>query len=177
MRDGRPLTYLGRFVVPSHVDAKDSIWGITPLMKWKRTTSDLPQLPARGMRKVEDVSANALPSSTDDQSYVQGAYKYEQLGQQCMGMIFDYMFTDMSVQNKLAILIVDFRTTVGDGLLAFFDKRRSYNMPMYYCGFCEDSTELEWAKDLVTKELAKRILDGTMVPTGFKLQSEEIPAD
>ena len=30
---------------------------------------------------------------------------------------------------------------------------------------------------MVTKELTKRILDGTMVPTGFRLQQEEIPAD
>ena len=128
-RDGTPLTYPGRLVVPSHVNVKDSTWRSTPLMK--RTTSDLPQLPARDMRKVEDVSANALPSSNDDVTYVQGAHKFEQLGQQCMGMIFDAMFTDISVQNRLAILIVDFRTTVGDGLLAFSDKRRSYNMPMY----------------------------------------------
>ena len=97
MRDGRPLTYLGRFIVPSHVDAKDSTWRNVPLMKWKRTMSDLPQLPARDMRKVEDVSANALPSSIDDATYVQGAHKFEQLGQQCMGMIFDAMFTDISV--------------------------------------------------------------------------------
>ena len=30
---------------------------------------------------------------------------------------------------------------------------------------------------MVTQELTKRILDGTTVPTGFKLQNEEIPAD
>ena len=101
-------------------------------MKWKRTTSDLPQFLARDMRKVEDVSANALPSSIDDVTYVQGALKFEQLGQQCMGMIFDSTFTDMSAQNKSAMIIVDFRTAVGDSLLAFFDKRRSYNMMMYY---------------------------------------------
>ncbi|MDA8583828.1 hypothetical protein N9L68_06325 [bacterium] len=104
-RDGRHLTYPGRFVMSSHMDANVTIWESMLLVKWKRATSDMPQLPARDMLKVEDVSVNALPSWFDDQSYIQGAPKHEQLGQHCTGVVLVSMVADVSHHNKLAILI------------------------------------------------------------------------
>ncbi|MDA8583829.1 hypothetical protein N9L68_06330 [bacterium] len=48
---------------------------------------------------------------------------------------------------------------------------------MHYCGFCEDTTELDWVPEFMTNDLTDRITDGTIVPSGLRLQSEEIPAD
>ena len=77
-RDGRPCTFPGRLLL--HPGAKDNkhVWSNSTLVKTGRT-ADADMLHARDMVQVEDVSADALPSTVDDDNaVVQGAAKYQQ---------------------------------------------------------------------------------------------------
>jgi hypothetical protein len=76
-RDGRPCTFPGRFLF--HPQAKDKhIWSKCALVRNVRT-GEADMLHARDMVQIEDVSADALPSTVDDDNaVVQGAQKYQQ---------------------------------------------------------------------------------------------------
>lgn len=80
LRDGRPCTYPGRLLV--HPNAKEKqIWHNCLLMKVGRT-AEAEMLHARDMCQVEDVSADALPTTVDDDmAVIQGAQKYQQARQ------------------------------------------------------------------------------------------------
>lgn len=77
-RDGRPCNYPGRVLL--HPTLKDKMWQNVALLRTGRT-EPCDMLHSRDMLSIEDVSADALPSTVDDDAAtVQGAKKYEQAG-------------------------------------------------------------------------------------------------
>ena len=62
-RDGRPCTFPGRLLL--HPTSNNQLWNSSALVKNGRT-AEADMLHAREMIQVEDISADALPSTVDD---------------------------------------------------------------------------------------------------------------
>ena len=83
-RDGRPLAYTGRFVMPNPVALQKEnevlpwLFKDSMLYRTRRNTVEAKQLPGRNMVGMESVGPTSLPST--DGSYVHGAQKYCQIG-------------------------------------------------------------------------------------------------
>ena len=71
VRDNRPLMYDGRLVVPTQTKEHDFVFKNTPIMQGRTELAEM--LPSSQMKVIEDVSATALPRSTDLDGAVKGA--------------------------------------------------------------------------------------------------------
>ena len=80
LRDDRPLTYSGKICTPGAADEQSrTFWRKSALFNVGRTELAR-QVPGKEMRQVENISDTSLPSTTDGDGTVKGAYKYCQLG-------------------------------------------------------------------------------------------------
>ena len=70
VRDNRPLMYDGRLVVPTQTKESDFVFKNTPIMQGRTELAEM--LPSSHMKMIEDVSATALPRSTDLDGAVKG---------------------------------------------------------------------------------------------------------
>ena len=83
-RDGRPLAYTGRLVLPNPAvlqngnEAIPWVFKDSALYRNRRNTVEAKQLPSRSMVAMESLDPTSLPSV--DGSYVHGAQKYVQIG-------------------------------------------------------------------------------------------------
>ena len=68
-RENRPLMYDGRLVVPMTQES-DFVFKNTPIMQGRTELAEM--LPSSQMKVIEDVSATALPRSTDLDGTVKG---------------------------------------------------------------------------------------------------------
>ena len=69
-RESCPLMYDGRLVVPTQTKECDWVFKNTPIMQGRTELAEM--LPSSKMKTVEDVSATALPRSTDIDGAVKG---------------------------------------------------------------------------------------------------------
>eukprot|EP00974_Lingulodinium_polyedra_P006044 572543-Lingulodinium_polyedra.AAC.1 len=84
------------------------------------------------MKVIEDVSATALPRSTDLDGTVKGAQKYAQLGPDALEKVLDAATTDFIMAGRTAIIFFEMNMLIGDMFDAFLKKRESWNFPNYF---------------------------------------------
>ena len=170
-RDQRPMVYPGRLVLPVTMDFSKSIFRHTPLFKFRRT-ADVPQMLTRDMQLVEDLSVEALPTTTDDAAcIVQGPGKFEQLGVPCWEAVLDGILSELKLPFNGGVMIVDLRVSTGQLLNAFMNKRNAHNIQLFYIGLCADMVEHEWAgASAVDQDTVHANLDVVMLVPGNELQ-------
>lgn len=176
-RDERPMTYPGVLIFPGHVEPRKSAWKQSALLRTRRTPEIL-QPVSNQMLYIEDVSAEALPFTTDvDSCVVQGAAKFEQLGVQTNEALLLGVIEGCDIPNRHAFLVVDMRVRVANMLMAVLTKRCSLTTSLHYIGICEDMVEYEWAEDHVTKELMRRLSSKELTLPGVEIGPKEMPHD
>ena len=114
LRDGRPLCYDGRIVVPLSYNPADYLWAKSSVMQGRCELAD--QLPQKSMRTIEDLSPTALPMSTDLDGTIRGAMKYSQIGEDGLQKLLDASL-DNGVMSQFdgtsALIIGDLSPGVG----------------------------------------------------------------
>ena len=86
-RDNRSLLHGGRLIVPSKVNDSDFVFKSTPRMHSRTDMAEM--LPGSKTKAIEDVSASAVPQTTDLDGTVKGAQKHAQLGRDAMEKILE----------------------------------------------------------------------------------------
>ena len=157
-RDLRPMVYPGRFVFPSPLgDPKKSKWSFCNLRKSHRT-EEVKQLSPKMMKEVEDLSADALPTSTDLRDYhIHGAAKYAQIGAPAWEALLSGIVTGVDLSEIPGVILIDLCPRVGDLMEAFCRQRVMHTRTrLFYFGICEDQVELNWTQKIVTDGLSDR---------------------
>ena len=175
-RDLRPMVYPGRFVFPSPIgDLSKSMWYMCKLRKTRRT-EEIKQLAAKNMKEIEDLSADALPPNTDVQnSRVQGAGKYCQLGSPAWNSVLASTLDGSNLADSPAVIVLDLYPRVGDLAQAFCKQRGLHTAltSLFYLGVCEDQKEIDWIMSSLTDELVENYCSGTYsLPNKQKLQKD-----
>ncbi|CAK9040562.1 unnamed protein product [Durusdinium trenchii] len=176
LRDGRPCTYPGRLLV--HPNAKEKqIWHNCLLMKVGRT-AEAEMLHARDMCQVEDVSADALPTTVDDDmAVIQGAQKYQQIGCNAATKILDAALDGVAVDSNGAMFIIDVNPGVGNMFDAFMAKRASVNYNLQYVAMVHEDLSAEWFQETKAQALASGHMAGKVQIPGHAVGSQECPPD
>ena len=179
-RDLRPMVYPGRLVFPSPLmNIARSMWFSCDLRRMRRT-EEVPQLPPKLMKEVEDLAADALPTSMDGKdSHIHGASKYCQLGVGGWQAILHSTFTGVTWENASATIVVDLYPRVGDLLESFFAQRQIItSVALFYIAFCENQTELDWLSRTAEEFMANKFWDGEwQLPASLGVLSKELPSD
>lgn len=172
-RDMRPLNYPGRFVFPTPLgDPKKNMWFHCALRKNFRT-QEVPQLAPRGMKEIEDLSADALPVSCDARDgHIHGAAKYCQIGVPAWEAVLDGLLGGVDLSKTPAALLIDAYPRVGDLIEAFIRKRRGFATNLFMVAICEDATEEAWLVQALTDSIADNYDDGSMVPVSGAVDKE-----
>ena len=175
LRDMRPLIYNGRFVFASPLDLGKNVFWTCDLRRLQRT-NEIPQLPGKLMREVENLAEDALPESSDASGRVKGAAKYAQLGPQCCHEVLTGLLTGSTYETVgPCLLLIDMHVMTGDMLQAFCQLRATMHH-LFYLGFAEDQNEATYVEQIVKSEMADRFLSGTPLPTGEKIVND-VPGD
>ena len=174
-RDGRPLFYDGRVLVPANLKKDRYLWKDAPLLKGRVETAK--QLAGKDMVQVVDVSDNALPSSTDVEGTIRGAARWSQLGTDAYLKLLDAALLGLPPNTRTGILVVSLTVGVGHCFQAWVQKRASLSVPFYYMGVCEDGLHVEWLMREETQRLKVQHLEGTLKVPGCAPATKEIPPD
>ena len=98
----RPLAYRGRIAEPIG-QIQEPVWKNSKLFLGYTDMAE--QLPSRDMVTVQDISADALPETTDDANItIQGAQKFQQVGPDAMTKLFSALFDGAALQPKMEIV-------------------------------------------------------------------------
>ena len=169
-RDQRPMVYPGRLVFPSPlIDLKKNMFYHSDLRKLRRT-EEVAQLNPSSMKEVEDLSADALPPSTDSRIGVAGAQKYAQLGCSGVEALLAGVMSGVNFERTNALVMIDLHASVGDAVKAFCNKRGLFGTSFFYIGFCENQTELDWLQTEMLEVVTTKLQDGVLnLPFGDKV--------
>ena len=173
-RDGRPLCYDGRVLVPSPL-AKEYLWRDAPILKGRVEAAK--QLAGKDMVQVVDVSETALPQSTDVEGTIRGAARWSQLGSDAYLKLLDGALQGLPPNTRKGILVVSLSVGVGHCFQAWVQKRVGMSVPFYYMGLCDDTVHLDWFMQEETNRLKLQHLDGLLKVPGFAPPTKEIPPD
>jgi hypothetical protein len=173
-RDLRPMVYPGRFVFASPLgDPSKNMWFSSELRRQRRT-EDVKQLPAKQMKEVEDLSAQALPVSTDGRDRARGAAKYNQLGPLAWHSMIQSLLDGPDFGDVPAVLFVDLHPRTGDLLESFCKKRQQYSQTsLFYFGVCESQMEQDWITASIKDMMVESFQDGsTTLPGNLRLEDK-----
>lgn len=173
-RDGRPLFYDGRVLVPANLKKDRYLWKDAPLLKGRVETAK--QLAGKDMVQVVDVSDTALPSSTDLEGTIRGAARWSQLGTDAYLKLLDAALLGLPPNTRTGILVVSLTVGVGHCFQAWVQKRASLSVPFYYMGVCEDGLHVEWLMREETQRLKVQHLEGTLKVPGCAPPHQRDPA-
>ena len=98
-RDSRPLTMAARLLTKPTQDMKKSIWKATPIVQGHGRTDPAEQLHPSLMLQLDCVDASALPSSTDPDTGVTGAYRFAQFGSDMWVKLFQALQSGLKVET------------------------------------------------------------------------------
>ena len=97
--EGRPpVVYDGRLIVPTNVNPDACAFRNVPLLQGHTDMAEI--MPGRKMKFIEDVSAMAVPVTTDLDGAVKGAQKHAQLGQDAMEKILEAATQDIVMTDR-----------------------------------------------------------------------------
>ena len=169
-RDKRPLMYPGRIVFPGPLlDLSKSPWFNSSLRRLCRTP-EISQMSASLMKEVEDLSAEALPPSTD-KNYIHGAPKFAQLGSEAWNALMTGMLDGANLKDIPAVIFLDLFVNVGESLRAFCTQRPNYvtTTSMFWVGVCLSTKEIEWIQKEAKEFLIEPYESGSLpMPQGMR---------
>lgn len=174
----------GKFLYP--MDDKDSAalalkWRSAPLLK-KPLVEEAMLTQTRDLISIEDVSREALPSTTYLETYVNPPEKHQQIGVDASRKLLRGFLQGLESPTgaRCAVLIVDLSIHTCDVLkAALMDSILSTaGMSTYYLGFAAGEDKLEWAGQHMEDWLANGFLDGSIaLPKSVSLPPESLPQE
>ena len=181
-RQKRPLLQTGFLALPGESKATDSTW-----QHWKGTdvfkfhlVKDAALPLSADLVEMEDLSEEALPSSTDDKTHPCQAEKHQQIGQDAASKILASALTNAPAEaERAAILIVDPSARTLEFAKAAYELKKTIGLPVYYLGFAETDGQAEWQRVHMSMWLADGFLNGSLpVPAGHQpLAAAELPSE
>ena len=167
-RDNRPLMYPGRLVFPGTLlDVRTSPWFMSKLRADGRTEA-VEQVASKDLLTMEDLNPDALPS-TDEERYVGGARKYEQLGPCAAEALFSSLL-DGPHSNEMmekSIMFIIGSVQVGDDLKAIANLGVGRKYPLHCYAVAETECEREWVLYNITDTIKELIKAGKIVVNGM----------
>ena len=184
MLSGRTLVQPGKILLPMDDTASAEVlskWRSGPLFR-KPLCEEAELTPTRALLQMEDVSPEALPTTTNMDTYINPAEKHQQVGPDASKKLLRGFLQAMEPPNggRCAVLIVDLSLHVCDTLKAATADYILSNsgLPTYFLGFAAGEEKLEWAEEHYTSWLATGFLDGTLpVPKSVVLPPAELSSD
>ena len=185
-RDSRPLNYPCRIMFPGLLqDVKTSMWFRSQLRCTGRTEM-VNQLAGRAMLCVEDLSPDALPA-TDDDRYISGPKKAEQVGVEAWEGLIDALIKDTPLDiddgpKTQGILFVLPTTRVGEELLAIFNvaaRTNTSSLDFFMMAISETEVEKLWIENALTDHLkvlikAKKLFVAGTAPIEDKISDKDV---
>ena len=140
-RDERPPVYTMRLLTPLNnkdrpkFGSKTSIWHLSELVT-SGHVSGLPRLRTRDMVEIEALDETLLPETTEPDTHMGAAEKYQQLGTDAIMAIMKSLLTPLNLGQgqRKAMLFLDCTVQTGDSLTAFLRCRSSLEIPTFYMG-------------------------------------------
>lgn len=174
----------GKILLPMDDTASAAVvakWRSGPLFR-KPLCEEAELTPTRELLQVEDVSPEALPTSTNTDTYINPAEKHQQIGQDAGKKLLRGFLQGMESPSggRCAVLIVDLSLHVCDGLKAATAEYLLSNsgLPTYFLGFAAGEEKLEWAEEHYTSWLSAGFLDGSLpVPKSVMLPPVELSSE
>ena len=158
--EARPLYYPCRLLQPQSAKDVETPFAKSNLWNNGRTEPVATLLPSKSMRAVEDLSPTALPTTVESgtSAIVQGAYKYEQLGDEAMEKLLASLLDGTESGDRHCVQLLDLSPGVGN-LFAGFLRRKAAALPgspgLFYMAVCENDVHAEW----LTKFMQREVLD------------------
>ena len=174
-RDNRSLVFDGRLIVPTDVKENDFVFKNTPLMHGRTEMAEM--LPGSRMKAIEDVSAGAVPVSTDLDGTVKGAQKHAQLGQDAMEKILQAATQDICMPDRSFLMFFETNMLYGDMFDAFLEKRPQWNFPTYFVTACGSESHCDWWIHTKRDILKAKHIAGKLQIAGYSVLPEEVPQD
>ena len=175
-RDMRPMIYPGRFVFPSPLGHPSKNMWFPCRLRLESKTADVTQLSPKKMKEPEDLSADALPPSTDlRENHFHGANRYSQIGHCAAEALCDALFVGPDLSSVPAVCIIDLWPKCGDFFTAFCNKRQMHSgTSIFYYGLCESQVELDWLHKTMLDEIAEKYEKGDSTLPGNDMLAKEI---
>ena len=174
-RDNRSLVCDGRLIVPTDVKEQDFVFKNTPLMNGRTEMAEM--LPGNKMKAIEDVSAGAVPVTTDLDGTVKGAQKHAQLGQDAMEKILEAATQDICMPDRSFMMFFEENMLYGDMFDAFLEMRPQWNFPTYFVTACGSESHCDWWMHTKREILKAKHLAGKLQIAGYSVLPEEVPQD
>ena len=158
----------GRVVMPMQEAGQTSSWNFwrnTPVLKQGLLeAADL--LAGKDLLQIEDLSEDALPSTTSLTHSVNAAEKYHQLGLSAWSSILKGGLSELSNGTKKPCLIIDLAPHTGDLQRAIAQERfkGSIGLDLYFLAFQADEMEMDWAKQSFIEYVFEKFLDAEFEP-------------
>ena len=159
-----------KLLVPINADLKahHSIFKNTPAFRDGITQPAQP-LKHTEYVDVEDLNDKSLPTTTDERERTSRSDQWQQLGADAMWKMVDAL-TAQSAPRKF--IVHDLTPDVGDLALAVLVNGPS---TMFYVGFGDDNTHVEWVRWCVTSRAVELLRAGQQEVDGFRIPPADMP--
>lgn len=137
-------------------------------------------LPTKGMLLVEDLSDDALPSTTDVSTHINPPEKVQQIGFHAGSCLLSGYLAKPEEGERHAQVVIDLSVHTCDLSRAFLTDLAAKTLPTsaYYFGFCVSEVHLEWTQKILSQFLADGYLNSEIaLPHGVALPPVDLPAD
>ena len=134
-------------------------------------------LPGTKMKVIQDVSAQAVPVSTDLEGRVKGVQKHAQLGQDAMEKILEAATHDISMPDRCFMIFFEMNMLFGDMFDALLEKRMQWQFPTFFVTACGSESHVEWWTHTKREHLKAKHLEGKLQIAGYNPLSDEVPLD
>ena len=129
------------------------------------------------MNVIEDVSAGAVPVTTDLDSTVKEAQKHAQLGQDAMEKILEAATQDICMPDRVVMMFFETNMLFSDMFDAFVEKRLGWSFPTYFVTACGSESHIDWWTYTKRELLKSRYLEGKLQVAGYSVLPQEVPQD
>jgi len=174
-RDNRPLLNDGRIITPAGVKDEEYFWRRCNLMKGK--TAEASMLHSRDLVSVSAIGDTSLPDTTDLDSYVKGAAKCQQIGEDGCSKIIDALLEGAGLDSRSPMLFVELNQLTGNFMDAMIQKRQGWNFPSYYFSFTDSNIQFEWFQHTKKAAIKQLHLEGKLVVPGHPVPPNEPPKE
>ena len=124
----------------------------------------------------QDISAEALPDSSDHRHRVSSSKAYAQIGSDAAVALLSALMAGSTASQSKAICIVDVFANTGDFTLAFLKMRESIPTQCFYYGMCESQVAADWLENMIKDHLTEMYQEGKLqLPSGAKLKDLRPP--
>ena len=173
----RQPMYPLRILVPAEEEkAKKTLnlWKAAPLLK-TALTEPAEMLASKDMVAMEDLTEDALPSTTTASLNQSPTERHSQIGPDAASKLLTSVLH--GAPEVAAFVVLDLSPRTGDFGLAVLSTLQDALVPTHYVAFPEDDEHKEWLDWWLKHNTTENILNGSLTPAGTHLPPEEPPAD